>query len=220
MTTLTASLITFLRSHEGPLAYALLAGAAAIEYLVPPVPGDSVTLLGVVLAMSAGFSPLWVYAALYFGSMGGAMTVYGAGRYWAERRERLPRWFRSPRVSSLIEEAIARFERRGAIYLSLNRFVPALRAVFFLAAGMARMPVARVFFFGSVSALAWNAALFALAYALGATYGALRAGVGVYSAVIMVGLAVVAGYLCVRFAIRRRLSRRGSPGEGRDSSDR
>lgn len=203
-------LLAWLQDAEGPLAYVVLAVASMIEYLFPPFPGDSITLFGVFLAASSGYAIAWVYVALNVGALAGGMSTYALGRWIATKREhRTPRFLRGQQVRRAIDKVLERFERHGAAYLALNRFVPALRSVFFLAAGMARLPAWRVALWGTLSALAWNAILMAAGWAVGENYELLAAWVRTYSYVALGAVALVIVVLLVRWLVRRSAHRDG-----------
>jgi membrane protein DedA with SNARE-associated domain len=190
---------TWLESHEGPLAYLVLALAAMLEYVVPPLPGDTIALFGVSLASTAGWNPWAIYAALNAGAIAGGQLAYSAGRYFGPRARR-PAFLRGKRVEAELERVIVLFRERGAIALALNRFVPAFRSVFFVGAGIAELPALSVFGWGALSALLWNALLVGLGWALGATLSALESGVRIYAGVAFAVLAVA----LVVVVIRRR----------------
>lgn len=197
-------LFAWLQRSEGPLAYLVLAAANAIEYVFPPFPGDSITLFGIALAAGSGYGLAWVYVALNVGALGGGMTTYAIGRWIAERREhRTPRFLRGQQVRRAIDTVLARFERHGAAYLAINRFVPALRSVFFLAAGMARLPAWKVAVFGTLSAMAWNALLLAGGWAVGANYALLEGWIRTYSYVALGAVGVAIAVVGVRWYVRR-----------------
>ncbi len=204
-------LLAWLQHSEGPLAYLVLGGSSAIEYVVPPFPGDTIALFGTFLAATAGFHVLFVYLALNAGALVGGMTVYGIGRWIGEDQARRMPWFlRGRRSRAAIEATIRGFERHGALYLSINRFVPALRSFFFLAAGIAGLRAWKVALFGTLSAMAWNAILLGLGWEAGANFERLRAWVETYTyaaAGIAVAVLLIAGW--------RRLRReRVDPAEG------
>lgn len=197
--------LPWLQRSEGPLAYLVLALASMLEYLVPPFPGDTIALFGIFLAATAGYHVAGVYLALNAGALAGGMATYALGRWIAVRREhRTPRFLRGQQVRRAIDQTLARFEKHGAAYLALNRFVPALRSVFFLAAGMARLPAWKVALFGTLSAALWNGLLLAAGWAVGANYAELERWVRTYSYVALgaVGLFVVV--VLVRVLIKRR----------------
>jgi membrane-associated protein len=80
------------------------------------------------------------------------------------------------------------------MFLAVNRFLPALRAFFFVGAGLSRMSAGPVIVFGGISAALWNALLMALGYAVGNNWEALSELAERYTAatLILIVLAVVA----------------------------
>ena len=60
------------------------------------------------------------------------------------------------------------------MYLAVNRFLPALRAFFFVGAGLSRMKATPVLLYGGLSAALWNAILMAAGYAIGNNWEALQ----------------------------------------------
>lgn len=151
---------------EMPRGYvlALMFFASALEYLVPMVPSDTLVVAGAALVTALGW-PLWpVFLAATAGSVAGSAVSYYIGVIY-RRRERLSTMdHRSQRAIRLLT---ARFEKHGTAYLAVNRFVPGIRAFFFIAAGIAALPIRPVLFWSAVSAAAWNALLFGLGYLLG-----------------------------------------------------
>lgn len=201
-------LFAWLQRSEGPLAYLVLALASAVEYVFPPFPGDAVALFGVVLAASAGYDVAGVFAALTLGALGGEMAAYWAGRWIAVRREhRTPRFLRGQQARRAIDIAIGRFERHGVAYLAINRFVPVLRAVVFVAAGMAKLPPLKVAGWGTLSAMMWNAILLGLGFAVGANYAKLESWVSTYS-YAAIGIVVAIGIVMGVRALWSRRARR------------
>ena len=199
----TDAIIAWMEAHEGPSGYVALGLASLIEYVFPPFPGDTVALVGVFLAATAGWSWTAVYLALNLGSVLGAMSAYAAGRA-AARREVRPRWLQTPRVEAALREIEARFEAHGAIVIALNRFVPALRAFFFIAAGLARMNALAVLLWGAVSACAWNALLLLLGFVVGSNWALLARVVGTYSwAAVLLAILAVGAYVWWRARKKR-----------------
>jgi membrane protein DedA with SNARE-associated domain len=188
---------------QGPAGLALIAGCALVEYLFPPFPGDIVVVFAAFLVARRGWSAPGVWAAVLVGSAAGCMISYAAGRLlrrtegrWAAGR--LARW--RPRIDALVE----RFGRHGALYIAINRFLPSLRALFFVAAGMARLSPWKVLGFGLLSAAVWNALLFALGITVGANWTRLEKILATYGEVMWGLIALVVLGLIVRWAWRRR----------------
>jgi membrane protein DedA with SNARE-associated domain len=181
--------LTMWVGREDSLAgWLALAGAAAIEYVFPPFPGDFVTILAAVLVTAASWSAFGVLSALMIGSMIGAALTFELGLRWAARRRP------TTGPPGALDRLVVGFQRHGAIYLVLNRFVPGVRSLFFVAAGLAGMRRGPVLLFSGISALLWNLGLFALGAALGSNLDRLERWVTTYtvaSVVIVVGVVAV-----------------------------
>lgn len=195
----------YLSENEGPLAYLVLGAAGAIEYVFPPLPGDTLILFGAFLAATLGYNLFYVYATMTLGSIVGGLVAYAGGRWLVDRPARLAWLMRSSRARTALEFVNDRFVRYGSLYLALNRFVPALRAFFFVGAGLARLPLERVVLFGGLSAAVWNALLLALGYAVGNSWSALVEYSRRYT---MVSVLVLGSVIAAMFFARRRRRRR------------
>ena len=155
-------------------AYALVLAAAAIEYIFPPVPGDTVALFAVALAVRAQLSWVLVYLAMTLGALLGGLAAWGFGLWLANQEESWPSFLRTPGATRALDAVRRGYEQHGAMYLVVNRFLPALRAFFFVGAGMSRMNVGPVIVFGGISAALWNALLMGIGYAVGNNWDMLR----------------------------------------------
>jgi len=180
--------------------------SSALEYLFPPFPGDSVTVLGGVYAVRAGVHIALVFAALMAGSLAGSALDWAVGRWLGARLERSPHDKRFLRFLSReqILEWEERFRHRGTLWLVLNRFLPGVRGPIFLAAGASGISLRRVLVWGGTSSLVWNALLFAAGYAVGGRAERLEALVRSYSQLAWGALGGAFVGMIARWAWRRR----------------
>lgn len=202
MEELVRSLLDFLSSGQSAAGMALLFLCGAVEYVFPPFPGDTVTLFGAFLAATEGWSVPLVFAVVTMGSVAGAALDYALG----VRMSRSPVESLTGRRRAAREKMapiLERFERHGAVYVAINRFLPGIRALFFVAAGMARLPLRKVLLWGAVSAMAWNGLIIGAGFAMGKNWDRLLGLLRTYTTVawILVGLVVVG--LLVRWFVRR-----------------
>lgn len=158
--------VATLLEHGQWWALPLLAGAAAIEYIFPPFPGDTVTLAGAVLARLGDWNIALIFAALMTGNLVGAMADYLVGRKLLNP-ERLAARRGIANHTDALERVLTGIRRYGPALLVINRFVPGIRALFFVAAGMARLRPAAVFFYAALSAALWTALLIAAGILVG-----------------------------------------------------
>jgi len=123
--------------------YAFLGLGAAIENIVPPIPADTFVLVGGFIAARGAADALGVFVATWLSNVAGALLVYAAGRrYGAEFFRSGPgrRFFSADQL-----ETVDRFYRRwGVTALFVTRFLPGLRAVVPVFAGVSQEPLRRV----------------------------------------------------------------------------
>lgn len=193
-------LLDLVRNYAGPWALVAIFIGAALEYMLPPLPADSVVLAGSLLVVSGQESFLTVLAVAVAGGMTGAMAHYLIGR--AMRRPdgqlRGGRWVERIAGQGAMERFFEVFRRRGMWVVVFNRAFPGVRAVTFLAAGAAHLPMARTMVAGLVSHLAWISAILWLGVSVGGSWEKIEAAFHVYEkgvyAVAGVGLVAYVGY--------------------------
>jgi membrane protein DedA with SNARE-associated domain len=173
---------------------------AWLEYVFPPVPGDSTMLFGFFLAGAGGIAPLLMGAAAMAGSVLGALTAYALGRSlggsyfflrsaWAiEELARVERWFR----------------RFGPRLLVVNRFLPGLRGLFLYAAGIGRMDLRPVAIYSTASNALWVGLLAWGGTSLGTSWEEVRVVFRRYVWGISICLAIYLALTIVRARRRRR----------------
>jgi len=199
-----ADAVEALRDLSPEAVLAVLFGGALIEYIIPPLPGDTVVVAGAALVTAFGW-PLWpVYGVCTAGAAVGSAASWSAGAAWARRRgpEHL-----DPRAAAAVALLAERFRRHGAAYLVLNRFMPGVRTFFFLAAGIAGLRLPVVLLWSTLSAAAWNALLIGLGWWVGDNVALLEALLVRYTAAVGAVVAVVMLVVALRVAaeVRERL---------------
>lgn len=159
----------------GLLGLVLLGLAAMLEYLVPPFPGDTITLLGGVYA-ARGQQP-WplVFLVVTAGSVAGAALTYEFGKWLARRFDAHPEWSLFGLTHARLQDIQGRMRRGGPWLLLVNRFLPGIRGVIFIGAGAARVPRSHALGLGALSAGAYNALVLGLGVAVGGNLERLQA---------------------------------------------
>jgi membrane protein DedA with SNARE-associated domain len=182
---------------------AAIAVAAALEYLFPPVPGDTVILLGFFLAGRGHLPWAGVVAAALLGGLVGVEAAYRIG-------SRLGRSYFFLRRSRIAAAKLPRLERYLARYggrlLLVNRFLPVLRGLFLYAAGTARLPWASTFLCANASNLAWVLLLAWVGHRFGASWERLEGVFKAYSSILGV---LFLSYLVLtiwRYSLRARMN--------------
>ncbi|OJT26671.1 hypothetical protein BO221_01125 [Archangium sp. Cb G35] len=162
-------------SHIGLLGLLVLGLAAAVEYVVPPFPGDTITLLGGVYAVRGEHPWPLVFLVVVAGSVVGALINYQVGRWLVGRFERKPGDVFFGISHARLEAVQSQMRHKGPWLLLANRFIPGVRGLIFVAAGAAHMPRSNALILGALSAMAHTGLVLALGAAVGGNLERLEA---------------------------------------------
>jgi membrane protein DedA with SNARE-associated domain len=178
----------------------LVALMAWMEYVFPPVPGDSTMLLACFLA-GAGALPMGLTVlACFLGSVLGAVTAYAAGA----RLGRSYFFLRSSWARMELERLERWLDRFGPRLLAVNRFLPGIRGVFLYGAGIGRLPLRPVLIWSSLSNALWVALIAWAGTRLGSSWEEVQVIFSRYVWVIGSGFAVYVAVSLLRARARRR----------------
>ncbi|ATB28714.1 DedA family protein [Melittangium boletus] len=177
--------------------------AAALEYVVPPFPGDTITLLGGVFAVRGDHPWPLMFGVVVAGSVLGAFINYQVGHWLGDRFERHPGKPFFGITHARLEALQARMRQRGPWLLMINRFLPGIRGLIFVAAGAAHMPRINALFFGTLSAMAHTALVLALGVTVGGNLDRLESLMHRYQRASVLLVCIALGLVAIRALIKR-----------------
>jgi len=186
------------------LFFLTLFSGALLEYVFPPFPGDMVTAFGAIL-ITQGKKFLTVFLGVNLGSAGGFLLDYLFGLWLSNPNRRFRQW--GPRWEKMgrgIDRIARGFDRHPELYLVVNRFLPGIRALFFVAAGFARVKVWKVLLYGMLSAVVWSLLLIAAGYLVGKNLDRLLLWLNRYTWAAWIILITVVGVALMRYFRKRR----------------
>jgi membrane protein DedA with SNARE-associated domain len=129
-----------------------------LENLVPPIPSEVILPLAGFRARAGALDLVSVWPAATTGSVVGALILYGLGAWLGyDRLHRLAghRWFVLSSRRDL-ERGREVFERHGGKMVLFPRYVPFLRSVVSIPAGISGMPVLLFTLLTAVGSVVWN----------------------------------------------------------------
>ncbi|HMM93531.1 DedA family protein [Phycicoccus sp.] len=175
-------------------------GLIALETVLPPVPSEVILPFAGFAAAEGRLHLGLAWACATAGSLLGAAVLYQVGRALSyERLHELAgrRWFLLFGQKDL-ERGFRFFDRHGSVVVLLGRFVPFVRSVVSVPAGMDLMPLPRFLLLTAVGSGIWNAAFIALGYRLREDYEVVEQYVGPVSRGVVVLLVLALAWLVVR----------------------
>lgn len=193
-------LLAFVDRTDPQYIYLLLFLIAFTENIIPPIPGDTFTIIGGYLAAIGKLSLAPTFLFILAGTMSSIMVVYAIG--YRVGRGRLAQ--SNSRLFSRGDMARVQgwFDRFGAGILLASRFVVGARVAIAAGAGVSRYPTLPMAFYSLISSALFHGALIALAYGMRAYIDRLQVGFDIYSKIILVIVTVVV-IIWITFIVRR-----------------
>lgn len=180
----------------------------AVENIFPPIPSEIILTFGGFMTTYTSLSIFGVWLASTIGAVLGAIVLYSVGRILnAERIERLV----SGKLGKIlhfkpedIEKADAWFKKRGSGTVFFCRFIPIVRSLISIPAGMTKMNTGKFLLFTVAGTSIWNIVLILLGSLAGEAWTKVSDVIDTYSSITLVilaiiGIAVVAIFIYKRF---------------------
>ena len=192
-----------------------IAFGIALENLFPPIPSEVILPLAGFTASQGRYTMFEAVLWATLGSVLGALTLYGLGRALGLQRLRLIAQ-KMPLVDVAdIDKADAWFGRHGGKAVFFGRFIPGIRSLISIPAGIDRMSLVTFLALTSAGSLLWNSLFVWLGYRLGSHYHLVEQYMdpiskAVYALIVLVALGVVL------WMVRRSRRRRHDPDDRLD----
>lgn len=192
--------------HAEPFwAYLILFISAFVENIFPPIPGDTVTIIGAYL-VGRGILNFWgVYMVTTAGSLSGFMSIYGLA-FWIEWKiieKYQPGWLSRSRIDKVENW----FRDHGYWIILFNRFLSGARSVISVVAGLSKMRFLPVFLLALISCAIWNGGLIYLGAILGRNWEEIVAFLKLYNQIVIFAIVLLLIILILRKIILTRKHR-------------
>lgn len=134
-----------------------------IENLFPPIPSELILTFGGFMTIDTNMTVIGVIIASTIGSLLGAIALYYIGKIL--NKERLIKIVKSKYGKLLrikpkdIESADKWFDTKGNKTVFFCRFVPVVRSLISIPAGMSEMPILKFIIYTLFGSLIWNTVL-------------------------------------------------------------
>lgn len=200
---LTAYIFTWVTHLIDSAGYTGITVLMTLESMIAPVPSEAVMPFAGSLIAVGRFSWAGVLAAATIGSIIGSLLSYALGRYGGRPLVlRVGKWFLLNEHH--LDVTAKFFERYGEWTIFVSRFIPVVRHLISIPAGMGRMRLAPFVVYTTLGAFLWNLALTILGYQLGRNWGWLGAHMHWIDVAMVIAILGVAAYFFWSELQRRR----------------
>lgn len=180
----------------------------AIENIFPPIPSEVILLFGGFMTTYTNLNILMMVISATLGSLFGALLLYYVGKIF--NKEKLKKIV-SGKVGRMlrlkttdIDKADNWFDTKGNKTVFFCRFIPLVRSLISIPAGMSEMPICRFIVYTLFGSLIWNIVLIALGSIVGENWTSILNILNTYSHVVVIILIIIFILLIWLFYSKRR----------------
>ena len=165
----------------------------AIENIFPPIPSEVILTFGGFLTTYTKLGPVGVIISATIGSLIGAIVLYCLGYFFSVRLDKL---FKSDDIA----KANDWFKNKGCKAVLYCRFVPIVRSLVSIPAGINKMNMTIFLLYTSIGTIIWNTVLVYAGVILGSNWSYFASIISRYSKVVLVTIILV---ILVRIWIKK-----------------
>ena len=185
-----SNFLSWLEAIPAGFVYILLGVGAALENVIPAIPADTFVALGGFLSAVGELDPRWIFVSTWSLNVGSALAMYRLG-YTHGRPFFEAGWGRRVLRPHQMERMAGFYERFGIAAIFFTRFLPGLRSIVPVFAGVSQQPLIPVAIPIAVASAIWYGALIWLGAFAGQNLDVLRSLLGQVNGVLLgVALAI------------------------------
>lgn len=167
----------------------------AIENVFPPIPSEVILTFG---GFSTTYTDMQVWGVVIAATVGaviGALVLYSIGRFFPP--ERIEGWLDGRLGQMLhfkredVERAAHWFEKKGRITVFACRFIPIIRSLISIPAGMTKMPMGVFLLYTTAGTFLWNTVLVHLGVFAGESWERVAEYIDLYAHATLVVLIIL-----------------------------
>lgn len=183
-----------------------------IENVFPPIPSEVILLISGFFSSYTSLSVFYMILASTLGSFLGAIILYYIGKIFNKERLKKIVNGRFGKILFLKENDIDKadewFDNKGNKSVFFCRFVPIVRSLISIPAGMSEMPMGKFIIYTICGSMIWNTVLICLGYRLGSNWEYVLTILDKYQMVVIVILVIIFGYVIIKFYRKKRKSKK------------
>ncbi len=167
----------------------------AIENIFPPIPSEVILLFGGFMTTYSELNIIIMIIFATLGSLIGAIILYYIGRLLNKERLKKIISGRIGRILRLknsdIDKADQWFDTKGNKTVFFCRFIPIVRSLISIPAGMSEMSLGKFFLYTTFGSLIWNSTLIVIGALVGEKWESILNIFDTYSHIVLILLIII-----------------------------
>lgn len=167
----------------------------AVENIFPPIPSELILTFGGFMTTYTNLNIVIMIIFAILGALTGALALYYVGKIFNKRRLMKIVSGKVGKVLRLkaedIEKADYWFDTKGHITVFFCRFIPIVRSLISIPAGMSEMPMKKFIVYTTLGTLIWNTVLVTLGSLMGKNWEKIVLFMNDYSHIVLIILVIL-----------------------------
>ena len=185
----------FIISLMGQFGYFGVFFLIALENVFPPIPSEVILLFGGFMTTYTSLHIALMVVAATLGSLLGAIVLYYIGKILNKERLKKIVSGKVGKVLRLKEKDIDMadhwFDTKGNKTVFFCRFIPIVRSLISIPAGMSEMPMAKFLLYTTVGSAIWNTVLIVIGNRVGENWESILGVFDQYSHIVLILLILI-----------------------------
>lgn len=185
----------FIISLMGQFGYFGVFFLIALENVFPPIPSEVILLFGGFMTTYTSLNIALMVVAATLGSLLGAIVLYYIGKILNKERLKKIVSGKVGKVLRLKEKDIDMadhwFDTKGNKTVFFCRFIPIVRSLISIPAGMSEMPMAKFLLYTTVGSAIWNTVLIVIGNRVGENWESILGIFDQYSHIVLILLILI-----------------------------
>lgn len=185
----------------------------AIENIFPPIPSEVILLFGGFMTTYTSLNIFGMSIASTLGSLIGAIVLYLVGKFFNKERLKAIVSSKVGKILRLKNEDIDKadnwFETKGNKTVFFCRFIPIVRSLISIPAGMSEMAMGKFLVYTITGSLIWNVVLIVMGSIVGENWTSILEIFDTYSHIVLILLIII--FIALVFIFyKKRLNKKES----------
>lgn len=182
----------------------------AIENIFPPIPSEVILTFSGFVTTKTNLTETGMVIYSTIGSVTGALALYGVGMVVDKNRieKLIHKWGHIFRLTKEdVHKADQWFSKYGEWTIFFCRFIPLIRSLISIPAGMSHMNIGTFLILTTLGTLIWNFILIRLGATFGASWEEIVDFMNLYSNIAYASMAIILIVFAILFVRRKRSSK-------------
>ena len=174
-----------------------------IENIFPPIPSEVILLFGGFMTTYTSLNVLGMTMSSTLGSVLGALILYKIGNFFNKETLKILIHTRLGKLlrinNSDIDSSFNYFQTKGEKTIFFCRFIPLIRSLISLPAGINKMNITKFMIYTTLGSLIWNVVLITLGHIVGSNWKSILKIFDLYSTYAVVIIFIISIVLIIKF---------------------